>query len=373
MKRTDCSAYIKREDLVLELANGKSQFISGAEFSDWFSKLDQQPLSFKPHKPRLIHLLYEAGAFLLGKKPRPMDYYAVDTEFESVSIAQAVASNFSMQRSFGPRFGDYLKSFEKVQAHLRAGNAYQVNLTSAFDYEVDPASDPLRAHGFMFGSGAGSFAQTAFWPQKSLSFISNSPETLFTARATKSGQWRVCSKPIKGTAVASEAAWSELQASMKDQAELLMITDLVRNDLNRLSGGQANVDALKARLDVPGLVHQYSEVSALVDASTSVGEVIRCLFPGGSITGAPKQRVFDIINEIESEPREFYCGSTLFWDGSGLSCSINIRSGVVNWSDRSARFNAGGGVTVQSEQANEWQELQSKLSSLENALNPKSP
>src|SRR5690606_22484901 len=152
------------------------------------------------------------------------------------------------------------------------------------------------------------------WPSRKLSFVSNSPETLFEARPTRGGKWRVSSKPIKGTAKKDE--WEKLKNSKKDQAELLMITDLVKNDLNKLSHGHAQVDALKAKLDVPGLVHQYSEVSALVESVTSVGEIVKCLFPGGSITGAPKKRVCQIIDEIEQEPRNFYCGSTLFWDGS---------------------------------------------------------
>tara|TARA_R110000868_G_scaffold110286_1_gene298965 strand:+ start:2939 stop:4054 length:1116 start_codon:yes stop_codon:yes gene_type:complete len=371
MIKSDCHAYIRREDLVLELSKGESKFINGDDFCSWFSLLEKQSLNFKPGRPRLVHFLYEAGAFLLGTKPRAMEYYAVDTEFESVSIAAKAKSNFSIKRTHGPRFGDYLKCYEQVQSNLYAGNAYQINLTCPFDYEV--SGNAQTAHNFMFAPTAASFAQAAYWPDKHMSFLSNSPETLFTARPAQSGEWRIASKPIKGTQIASQKAWDILQNSKKDQAELLMITDLVRNDLNRLSDGQAVVDALKARLDVPGLVHQYSEVSALVSASTSVGELIRCLFPGGSITGAPKQRVFELINKIESEPRGFYCGSTLFWDGSGLSCSINIRSGLVDWSERAARFNAGGGITVQSEAASEWQELQSKLSSLEQALTQASP
>ncbi len=356
---------------MLELSQGQSKFISGEEFQSWFSLLENQSLDFKPGRPRLIHLIYEAGAILLGSKPRAMDYYAIDTEFESASIATRGNSNFTLKRTHGPRFGDYLKSFEQVQKQLHAGNAYQINLTCPFDYQVSGA--PETAHNFMFAPSAASFAQSAYWPDRKMSFLSNSPETLFTARPTQAGQWRVASKPIKGTQLESEQAWEILQNSTKDKAELLMITDLVRNDLNRLSHGKAVVDALRARLDVPGLVHQYSEVSALVDAKTSVGELVRCLFPGGSITGAPKLRVFELINEIEVEPRGFYCGSTLFWDGSGLSCSINIRSAQIDWAQASARFNAGGGITVQSEASSEWQELQSKLSSLEKALIQASP
>lgn len=351
---------------VLALSGGKSRFIMKTDFSSWLQELESMPLDKVTPKPRLIHFLYEAGALLLGNQTREMPFYVVDTEFEKLEFANDFDNRVKLANRTGISFEQYSQSFERVQAHLHAGNAYQVNLTAPFDYDVDHDSSYEDTFGFLKSPHVGKFAQSVYFPNNLLSFVSNSPETLFAAKPTRDGQWRVSSLPIKGTAKSGE--WEKLSSSMKDQAELLMITDLVRNDLNRLSHGKAQVDALKARMDVKGLVHQFSEVSALVSPKTSVAELMRCLFPGGSITGAPKKRVSEIINEVEPNPRGFYCGSTLFWSGSGLSASINIRSGTIDWKARKARLHAGGGITVQSNATDEWNELLSKLESLESVL-----
>ena len=87
MKEANIQAFIRREDRTLHLKDGVSRFISKDEFFDWFSTLEQQSIDFKPRKPRLIHFLYEAGAFFLENKVREQKYYAVDTEFESVQTA----------------------------------------------------------------------------------------------------------------------------------------------------------------------------------------------------------------------------------------------------------------------------------------------
>lgn len=371
MKENNVQAFIKHENIVHQLDGGISNFISGDDFQEWFKQLEQFPLTSTPEKPRLIHLMYEAGAFLLENKPRSMPFYAIDTSFDSVCVANPIEQKLIMKRVGGPSFAEYESAYQKVQKELFAGNAYQVNLTFPFKYDVATNSKPLDAASFMYDKNAASFAQSIYWPHKKLSFISNSPETLFTARPMESDAWRVCSKPIKGTAQSDH--WQELVDSQKDQAELLMITDLVRNDLNKLSNGNAQVDVLKQRLDVLGLVHQFSEVSATVASSTTLGKIIKSLFPGGSITGAPKRNVAKIIDEIESEPRGFYCGSTILWDGKGISASINIRSGTIDWSSHTGCFHAGGGVTVQSTAQGEWEELLAKLSSLEKVITRESP
>lgn len=364
-------ARLKRGDKVLAFSNGTSRFIGRDDFASWFKELEDFPINRPVEKPRIIHFLYESGAFVLGTKARDLDFYVVDTEFESNDFATNSNKSLKLSNRTGPSLEDYTKSFESIQKHLFAGNAYQVNLTFPFDYDVEPSCSVESTYSFMHSSNAGDFAQTMYWPNKNLSFISNSPETLFEARLTRDGNWRVVSKPIKGTAASNE--WDKLVNSKKDQAELLMITDLVRNDLNKLSDGRAIVDALKARLDVLGLVHQYSEVSAIVDEKTSIAKIVTSLFPGGSITGAPKKRVSEIISEVEKEPRRFYCGSTLFWDGGGLSASINIRSGTIEWNTHKAKLHAGGGITVLSDVNSEWQEMLSKLNSLEMVLNQSVP
>ncbi len=364
-------AWLRYRGEVLALTQGASRFISGQDFPAWFRELDQLKIGTEAPKPRMIHLLYEAGAFLLDNDVRALPFYAVDTTFEKKDFAPRHSGQLILKERDGISYDEYVQAYERVQKHLFAGNAYQVNLTFPFSYELDANCSERDTYVFLHHAKAASMAHVNFWPKRDLSFISNTPETLFSITKHDQNHWRVVTKPIKGTAKSD--AWSELKASDKNRAELFMITDLVKNDLNRLSHGVAQVDALQARLDVPGLVHQYSEVSALIPGTTSLAEVLRCLFPGGSITGAPKKRVMQIIDEIEHRPRRFYCGSTIYWDGHELSASINIRSGTIDWTKREACFHAGGGITVQSSPEEEWQEMLAKLQSLEGAITQGSP
>jgi para-aminobenzoate synthetase component I len=359
-------AWFRNQGQVFELLEGESTFIQAQDFASWFSTLENFRLDQVPKKPRMIHLMYEAGSLLQGLKPKELEFYAIDSEFKQINFAPFSDGRLKFEALENTDFKIYQKAFNRIQKELHAGNSYQTNLTFPFDYKVDQSKSPQDCLGFLFAPNAGALAQVAFWPRRNFTFLCNTPEVLFTAKHCRDGSWRVASCPIKGTAPSEK--WQELQSCQKNQAELLMITDLVRNDLNRLSRGKAQVDTLKARLDVPGLVHQYSEISTRVAGSCSLGEVIRCLFPGGSITGAPKRRTCEIIDDVETSTRGFYCGSTIFWDGSGLTASINIRAATVDWNSYLARLHAGGGITVQSQAEQEWSELQGKLQSLMTAI-----
>jgi anthranilate/para-aminobenzoate synthase component I len=203
--------------------------------------------------------------------------------------------------------------------------------------------------------------------------LSNSPECLVQRRVCD-GKVELYSMPIKGTMPiehSAKKAWEKLKASHKNRSELNMITDLIRNDLSRVAYPRARVLKKQQPLKVPGLMHQYSLVSCPVAASTSLGQVLECLFPGGSVTGAPKKRVLEIIHRLETETRGHYCGSTWLAYGKTLASSINIRTAEIDMGQREMKYGAGGGVTLQSVDSDEFEEMLRKSESFLSPFLPK--
>jgi anthranilate/para-aminobenzoate synthase component I len=114
---------------------------------------------------------------------------------------------------------------------------------------------------------------------------------------------------------------------------------------------------------VPGLIHQYSLITSKLNRKISLHETISSLFPGGSITGAPKKKVMEIISETERFQRSFYCGTTVLCYQDKKVASINIRSATINLEERIWQYGAGGGITLLSKAHIEFQEMESKVQS----------
>jgi para-aminobenzoate synthetase component 1 len=148
-----------------------------------------------------------------------------------------------------------------------------------------------------------------------------------------------------------------------------MITDLIRNDLSFLNDFSSRVVHEKQPLAVPGILHQYSLITTKVEKQLSLFETIEALFPGGSITGAPKKRVMELIKNIEKNKRGFYCGSTILLIGAHKSASINIRSCTIDFVSKKLEYGTGGGVTLLSKLSCEFEESKLKLSSFIKLLN----
>ena len=182
----------------------------------------------------------------------------------------------------------------------------------------------------------------------------------------------VFSMPIKGTMAIQDLGefqkkWKELLKCKKNQAELDMITDLLRNDLSSLELPRAIVEKRKSALIVHKILHQYSKIKVELSSEISLSHFIQCLFPGGSITGAPKQRVCELIEEIEKTPRGFYCGSTIIISSKENrnyhAASINIRSADINLKTGELVYGAGGGITLRSRDRDEFHEMELKVES----------
>lgn len=253
----------------------------------------------------------------------------------------------------------YEKVFEKAQSFITAGDIYQTNLT--FGCDVKLSGHPLAVYarlreGSLAGYG-GVVWTGAHW------LLSLSPELFFSL-----ADRHITARPMKGTAARQDdlkadlAAREELQSDPKQRAENLMIVDLLRNDLSRV--------AAPGTVDVPSLfhvesyptVHQItSTVTADIAAGTSAVDLIRTIYPCGSITGAPKIRAMEIINELEGAPRGPYTGSIGWIDPTGdAAFNVAIRTLVLEDGASSATLGLGSGIVADSRAGDEWRECLAK-------------
>ncbi len=252
-------------------------------------------------------------------------------------------------------FDRYGAAFDRVHRYLRNGDIYQANLTfpmvAQFRGDLYGLYDALRRrqpvpHG-------------AFVDLGETKLLSRSPELFFSLSAD--GQLRA--RPMKGTigrsAVDTEdaALKAQLAQSEKDRAENLMITDLLRNDLGRLSQiGSIRVPTLFG-VETYATVHQMiSEVTGQIRPDCTLTDVFAALFPCGSITGAPKIRAMEILSELEDAPRGSYCGA-IGWIGpdGAMEFNVAIRTLICEPSGR-VTLNVGGGIVYDSNAEGEYGE-----------------
>ncbi|WP_395504263.1 aminodeoxychorismate synthase component I [Ectopseudomonas hydrolytica] len=253
----------------------------------------------------------------------------------------------------------YRQAIERIQAYILAGDCYQVNFAQRFQAPCE--GDPWAAYQALRGA-----CPTPFSGFQTLAdggaILSLSPE-----RFIKVSEGRVETRPIKGTrprgadATDDQAQAAELLSSRKDRAENLMIVDLLRNDLGRSCRvGSVRVPELFALESYPNVHHLVSCVTAELAPGKDALDLIAGSFPGGSITGAPKIRAMQIIDELEPTRRGLYCGSLLYLDVRGeLDSSIAIRSLLVK--DGVVSCWGGGGIVADSNWQAEYQESITKV------------
>jgi len=261
---------------------------------------------------------------------------------------------------------DYQRGFARIQAYIQAGDCYQVNFAQRFRaryqgspwtaYQALRAACPTPFSGYQTLPGGGAI-------------ISLSPE-----RFLRISKGQVETRPIKGTRPRhadpeqDQAQANALLESNKDRAENLMIVDLLRNDLGRSCRvGSVKVPELFALESYPNVHHLVSAVTGELSADKDALDLLAGSFPGGSITGAPKIRAMQIIDELEPTRRALYCGSLLYLDVRGeMDSSIAIRSLLAKEGQISCW--GGGGIVADSNAEAEYQESITKVKVLLDTL-----
>ena len=266
---------------------------------------------------------------------------------------------------------DYLALIERAQHHIEIGDVYQVCLTN--EITIEGVRDPLAV--FLRLRQSNPAPYSAFIKLDDQVLVSSSPEQFIRV----STEGLVSSKPIKGTRPRGEnadqdaAIAAELQQDKKERAENLMIVDLMRNDIGKVSEvGSVSVPLL-FDIESYATVHQLvSTVTGRLAPGESSWSAILAAFPGGSMTGAPKLRAMEIIRELEQGPRGIYSGCVgyLAADGSAEFAMV-IRSMVFE--GEVIKIGVGGGITIDSDPTAELEETKLKAQALLSALNATDP
>ncbi len=262
---------------------------------------------------------------------------------------------------------------EQARREIAAGEYYQANLAHVLLGET--IGDPLALYMELRRVNPAPYMAYLRFPEGAL--LSASPELLVEVQGRE-----LLARPIKGTAARDADALRDrelaagLLASEKDRAELAMIVDLLRNDLGRVATvGSVQVHQFPELRSYPGVHHLMADVRAELAAGQSAVDVLHSVFPGGSITGAPKLRAMEAIGELEGEGRGFFTGSAGFLDVAGNAC-FNILIRTLQWRPAPAagaehgevRFHVGGGITWSSNAQDEDNETLVKGANLARAL-----
>ena len=262
---------------------------------------------------------------------------------------------------------DYERAFYKVQDYLTAGDCYQINLTQCWQGELSNQQLVDYLPGLHQSTNA-PFA--GYLGLNNFELLSCSPELFFTFDRNGQGEHTIITKPIKGTrprgqnVAADQANKNELASSEKDIAENVMIVDLLRNDLGKYAKtGTVKVPKLFDIESFSNVHHMVSTITATLKDDISPWTVLFESLPAGSITGTPKKRAVEIINELEAKPRGAYCGTMgyLNFDGTG---QWNVLIRTLQALDSNVSLWAGGGITIASDCDAEYQECFDKVGNL---------
>ncbi|MGY3895776.1 aminodeoxychorismate synthase component I [Aeromonas enterica] len=295
---------------------------------------------------QLVHWGDEAGL------NRRLQWLAVQHKMPAPPFALLGEWRSNMSRA------EYGEKFARVQAYLSAGDCYQINLTQRFSAAY--RGDEWQAYQALSRANRAPFSAFIRLPQSAI--LSLSPERFLLL-----DDRHIETKPIKGTRPRladpgqDQASALELAGADKDRSENLMIVDLLRNDIGRVSRpGSVSVPSLFAVESFPAVHHLVSTIHGELDARWQAVDLLRACFPGGSITGAPKIRAMEIIEELEPQRRNAYCGSIGYLSQHGrMDTSICIRTLIA--ADGQLHCWAGGGIIADSDVDDEYQETYDKV------------
>lgn len=310
------------------------------------------------------YLSYELGMHLESKlnvlgseiSDEPLMHFGVFNSFSEHAPIDCLYTSENIDLKLKPSWteAEYKKKFERTMTYIRQGDAYQVNLTfpmrATFKRSARTLYSAFRSR--QKGSYGGIISLTG-GPE----IISHSPELFFSKFGKK-----MTMRPMKGTRPRAETAEADnklkknMKLDEKSQAENLMIVDLLRNDLSRISDtGSVKVPELFSLETYPTLHQMTSQVTSKLKDSQNFIDIFKSLFPCGSVTGAPKIRAMEIIKELEESDRGAYCGSIGYIDPEGTACfNVGIRTIILK--EGELRYNVGSGLVMDSDASDEYAE-----------------
>ena len=346
----------------------EAELAAGSPDDQWFGYLgyaarpDLFPASPDPDLPDAV--------WMRARHLRFFDHGPLGTSYESSRLATSIRMTSS------PAPEEYGAAFDRVQEQLHAGNSYEVNLTYRLETvsDLDPLAAYLRLRTVNPAPYAGYLQHDV--PGHRAWLLSSSPERYALVTADRVLE----TKPIKGTTPRGatpeedEAARHRLATDPKFRSENLMIVDLLRNDLSMVcEPGTVEVPVLMDVESYPSVHQLVSTVRGRLVDGVSTVQALRALFPAGSMTGAPKLRTMQVIEEVEGSARGVYAGAFGWLTADGRAdLGVVIRS-LTTTGDGTYRLGTGGGITVRSDVEEEYAESRWKAERLLAALGVSSP
>lgn len=324
-----------------------------------------QAIVWAPHY--VINLKKENIEFLQGEK------CSESLDFVNQFLEEETDKNFHQNDfAFKPRISkeEYIQKVIEIKTHIQQGNIYELNFCQEFyaeDVEIKYVLDTYFKLNNITQAPFSSFLQL-----DNFSVFCGSPERFMK----KKGQ-KITSQPIKGTAARGktpeqdEALKTALKNNPKERAENVMIVDLVRNDLSRIAEkNSVNVEEL-CELYTFETVHQMiSTISCQLREGTNFIDILKAMFPMGSMTGAPKLRAMELIDQFESFKRGLYSGAIGYISPNGdFDFNVVIRSLLYNKNERYLSCSVGGAITIQSDPEEEYNECLIKVERILKGIN----
>jgi len=264
---------------------------------------------------------------------------------------------------------DYIETVRKLQQHILRGDCYEINFCQEF-FSSDAQVDPLVMYEKLSIVSPNPFS--ALYKLNDKYLICASPE-----RFIKKDGAHILSQPIKGTAKRSsgqreedELSRKNLYHSQKDRSENVMVVDLVRNDLSKVcKEGTVHVDELYGVYSFPQVYQMISTISGDLNDDISFTDIIRATFPMGSMTGAPKRSVLQLIEKYERSKRGIFSGALGYiTPEQDFDFNVVIRSIMYNESNRYLSYQVGSGITFYSDPESEWEECRLKAAAIDKVL-----
>jgi para-aminobenzoate synthetase component I len=338
----------------LGMKSEKSHMIPSMHFGiyDWALIIDhhhQKAFIASPlFQKQTEEMISEIRANLSAENNKKEDFFSIESD-----IAEST------------NLHSYTKQFNTVKDYLKQGDCYQVNISKKYQVKA-------KGESWCFYKKFREINQSPFMAYlcfDEFELLSGSPE-----RFLKAVDGKVSTRPIKGTRARGVNQHEDREAlnflinSAKDKAENLMIVDLLRNDLGvSCDSGSINVDELFTIETYPNVHHLVSSVSGVLKKESNIYSLFENAFPGGSITGAPKKRAMEIIEELEEHARDFYCGSVAYFSfNERLDSNISIRSIISK--EETLFFYSGGGLTIESNLEDEYQEIEDKVKNIKKTI-----
>lgn len=260
---------------------------------------------------------------------------------------------------------EFCESVHRIKSWIASGDVYQVNLSRRREAEF--SGDLVALYQALRKGNPAPYS--GFFNAESLQLISTSPEQFIKKEGSD-----IMTRPIKGTrprglnSAEDRALAEDLALSEKDRAELLMIVDLERNDLGRVAEfGSVSADSQYTIEYYQSVMHATAEVKAKLLPDKDIFDVVHAMFPGGSITGAPKVRAMEIIESLEPNRRGIYCGS-FGYIGFNHNAELNISIRTLQHVDKRLFYNVGSGIVWDSDPIDEYNETVAKGKAIEDTL-----